>query len=560
MLESLHVKNLALIDETEVVFRPGLNILTGETGAGKSIVIGSINLALGAKSDKDMIRSGEEYALIELVFSNLSKAQEKIISDMDISLEDDFVVLQRKISATRSVCKVCGETVSAKQLKELAEVLIDIHGQHDNQFLLNKKKHLEILDQFIGQEISQIKEQIKSLYQDYRKLSDKITESMMDEKERNREVELLQFECDEIRNANLISGEDQDLEQLYRRMLNSKKLLESMSVIHQLTGYESSDGSGNTVGRGLKELRSIQSLDMQVESLSEQLVAIDDLLNDFNRALAEYQSELEFDDSSFYKTEDRLNLINRLKSKYGNTVDSIMEYLKEKSARLELLMDFDVYKQKLEQEMTLVRGKLLNACEKASGLRMKYGKELEVKLEKALKELNFLDVSFKIGIIKEEDSISSQGYDEVEFLISTNPGEPVKPLSNVASGGELSRIMLALKTIIAGEDGTKTLIFDEIDAGISGKTAWQVSQKLGTLSKQNQIICITHLPQIAAMADQHYLIEKQSENKSTKTSIVEIKGDFIIEELSRLLGSDQITETVRNNAREMKETAKNTKF
>ncbi|HKM04666.1 MAG TPA: DNA repair protein RecN [Lachnospiraceae bacterium] len=556
MLESLHVKNLALIDESEVVFKNGLNILTGETGAGKSIIIGSINLALGSKADKEMIRTGADYALIELVFSGLRKDQTEAIRVMEIPMEEDgTLILQRRISSTRSVCKVCGELVSAKQLKDLSEILIDIHGQHDNQTLLNKKKHLEVLDQYAGQELTNIKDKIKEQYQHYREAVQELEDSQWDETERNREISLRTFECTEIENANLKENEDTTLETMYKRMVNGKKIMEGISIVYRLTGNETGEGAGNTTGRALKEIRSISLMDESTSRFVEELTTIEDLLNDFNRSLAEYMLELEFDESDFYTTEERLNTINHMKSKYGNTIKEILCYQELQTKRLEQLLDYENYKETLEKKVTLLEEQLSNSCEVASAIRSKTAVILQRQLRDSLLELSFIDVSFEIIVTKNTNKYSSIGFDDVEFMISTNPGEPVKPLSHVASGGELSRIMLALKTILAEAEFHKTLIFDEIDAGISGRTAWQVSQKLGLLGKSHQIICITHLPQIAAMADSHFIIEKNTKNKVTTTSISEIKEEVIIEELSRLLGSDTVTDIVRSNAKEMKDLA-----
>ena len=559
MLESLHVKNLALIDEAEVNFTDGLNILTGETGAGKSIIIGSVNLALGAKADKDYIRAGAEYALVELIFA-LNNKQNQIIKEMELPTEDDgMLILQRKITPVRSTCKVNGETVSSGQLKALSAVLLDMYGQHEHQSLLKPSKHKEMLDEYAGNEIALLKDELKSIYTEYRQNEKVFSENQFDDAARKREMDLLSFEVNEIREAALFAGEDETLEKNYRRMVNAKKIKESVYSVHGLTGYEGDGSAGESIGRALRELRSASAYDEDAQELCDQLSEIDNLLNDFNRSLADYRDGLEFDEEEFVKTEDRLNVINRLKDKYGNTYDYIMEALEEKEARLEQLTHYEQYLQDLEQKLEEQKKQILIICSNISKKRRETAEKLSEKLTQALVDLNFLDVDFTILISSDEEQFAQDGYDTITFMISTNPGEAMRPLQQVASGGELSRIMLAFKTVFADAEGTNTLIFDEIDTGISGKTAWKVSEKLGRLSAGHQIICITHLPKIAAMADTHFLIEKQVLGDRTVTQIHRLKEEEELHELARLLGSGNVTEAVLNNAREMKEMANKAK-
>lgn len=558
MLVSLHVKNLALIKETEVNFKDGLNILSGETGAGKSIIIGSINLALGARADKEMIRNGAEYALVEVVFQLEREDQRRQLEQMDIPVEEDgCVIIQRKVLENRSQCKVCGETVSTRQLKELAEILIDIHGQHEHQSLLNKKKHLEILDAFAGDALLKVTDKIAKTYHQYLDIKRELEEFSTDDELKRKELSLAEFEFDEIENAKLLPDEDVDVEQCYRKMVNSKKIMEALSQVGRCIGQDG-DGAATEIGRATRELKSIMSYDDEAASLAEELENIDSLLNDFSRNLYSYMDSCEFDAEDFNRTEERLNVINHLKSKYGNSIAEIKEYQDSLSQRMERLQNADVYRQKLAAECDQVRQELDVLCHKASEIRMKEAKKLARDMTKALMELNFLEVNFEIQVRRKEN-YSVIGYDDVEFMISTNPGEPLKSLGNVASGGELSRIMLAIKTVLAAKDQIHTMIFDEIDAGISGKTAWKVAEKMGVLARNHQIICITHLPQIAAMADSHYRIQKTAVSKGTETSIEEIRGDEIVEELARLLGGEVITDTVRENARELIATARKAK-
>lgn len=551
MLVSLHVKNLALIQESEVMFGPGLNILTGETGAGKSILIGSVSLALGAKADKDLIRSGAEYALVELVFQSDAPELLQRMKEMDIPVEEDgTIIISRKIQAARSVSKINGETVTARQIKELAELLIDIHGQHEHQSLLHKKKHMEILDAYAGEELEPVLAQISACYGDCRQLREKIETENLDENARKREIELTQFEWQEIDAAALKPGEDEELESRYRKMVNGKKIGQALAGAYQGTGYDSEQGAGGQIGRALRELRSVASYDEALGQLESQLLEIDSLLNDFNRDLSEYMEDLEFDESDFRMVEERLNLLNHLKGKYGGSLEKVLAYGEECESRLEKLEDYETYMEKLRTELSQKEKELYNLCGTATKVRKQHGAVLQEVLKKALEDLNFLSVQFEIAITGKEPGAT--GADEVEFMISTNPGESLKPLVQVASGGELSRIMLAIKTVLADKDAVDTMIFDEIDAGISGKTAWKVAEKLGTLGNAHQVICITHLAQIAAMADTHFVIEKDTDGQNTVTEIRQLREEEALGELARLLGSDGLSQAALSNAKEMR--------
>lgn len=558
MLQSLHVKNLALIDETEVFFGNGLNILTGETGAGKSILIGSINLALGAKADKELIRAGAEYALVELVFELEGEEQQRKIRELDLPVEDGQVILQRRIMPNRNVCKVCGEAVTARQLKQLGELLIDIHGQHEHQSLLKPGRQMDILDAYAGEELAGYLEELGQSYDSYRKAKQELEENDTDEETRKRETALAEFECQEIEEANLTPQEDEELEKLYQKLANSQKIREALVMAHGLCGYEEG-GAGGGIGRAVRELKNVSGYDETLAGFEQQLLDIDSLLNDCNRGIAEYLSDLEFDEGLFDQTQKRLDLVNHLKSKYGNTIEEILSYQQKAQAVLDRYQDYDAYRAHLEEEVQKQRARALSLCKKISEIRQRSAEKLSGEMQKALLDLNFQNVEFKISVEPDEQAVTARGYDRITFLISTNVGEKMKELAQVASGGELSRIMLALKTVLADKDEIETLIFDEIDTGISGKTAWKVSEKMGFLSRNHQLICITHLPQIAAMADRHFCIEKKVvENRST-TSITELDDAESIEELARMLGGAQITETVLDNAREMKELARKSK-
>lgn len=547
MLLSVHVKNMALIEEAEVEFTSGLNVLTGETGAGKSILLGSVNLALGAKADKEMIRSGAEYAQVELVFT----AEERILKkleEMELPAEEDCVTISRRISGTRSVSRINGETVSARQIKELAELLLDIHGQHEHQSLLHKRKHLEILDAYAGSEALPLLEEVGRLYRERNRLKEELDGQSMDETARRRELDLLSFEAQEIEEARLKEGEDEELEKKYRLMTNSRRISEAIGSVYRLTDGEG-EGAISLLGRAVRELGSVVSYDEALGELSAQLMDVEALLNDFNRELSDYQDKMEFDGADFLTVEERLNQVNHLKEKYGKSISAVLEYEEEIQRKIEKLNDYENYMQKLNGEYEEAQKALIKACNSLSKLRKAKAPGLAETLKKALEELNFLSIGFEVSI--KEKEISVDGADEVEFLISTNPGESLKPLGMVSSGGELSRIMLGVKTVLADKDDVDTLIFDEIDVGISGRTAWKVSEKLGALSGAHQVILITHLPQIAAMADTHFLIEKETDGNSTATDIRRLSRQGITEELARLLGTDGLSDAALSNAEEL---------
>ena len=550
MLQYLHVKNLALIDEIEVEFGRGLNILTGETGAGKSIILGSVNLALGGRYTKDILRQGTRYGLVELTFSVESERQIRRLKELDVYPEDGFVTLQRRLMEGRSVSKINGETVQMATLKAVSAILIDIHRQHEHQSLLYKKNHL---DAFAGEETKKQKEKVAETWQQYKEKIRELSEAGTNGSERAKELAFLKFEVDEIVRAELKEHEDEELEACYRRMCNGKKIAQSVAECYQYTG-EDGESASEKLGRALRTLSEAVDADEQLSQLYTQLADVDNLLNDFNHELAEYQKNCEFSDEEFYETEKRLNEINHLKTKYGNSYEEIMAYCKKQEERIGILENYDTYMQELEKSCEQLSQKYLELAGKLSALRQKKAKMLEKKIQKGLEDLNFEQVQFEIHFA-EKNEYAKNGIDDVEFRISLNQGQPVKPLTEVASGGELSRIMLAIKAVMADKDEIETLIFDEIDVGISGRTAQKVSEKMALIGKEHQVICITHLAQIAAMADRHFLIEKKTEDAVTRTQIYPLNEENSVEELARILGGARITDTVMQSAREMKNLA-----
>ena len=555
MLQNLHVKNLALIDETEVDFGPGLNILTGETGAGKSILMGSVGLALGGRYSADMLRSGASSGLVELTFTVEDDRIREKLGAMDIFPEDDMITLSRRLMEGRSVSRINGENVSMGTLREAASLLIDIHGQHDNQTLLNRKNHLALLDLFAGKEISPVKERMTEAYRTYREVSRQLEEASLDDESRRRELSLAEFEVNEIEEAALAEGEDDELEQLYRRMTESRKVTEAIAETYRYTSEDLSANASDCLSRAIRAFQEIADFDGNASQLYSQLLDADSLLNDFNRELSEYAKTFEFSEEEFNETEERLNLINHLKAKYGKTVKDILTYCDRKKQRIEELNDYDAFMQELEEKLKKAESETDHVSEMLHGIRAKYAGIFSDEIKKQLQELNFMDTRLEIRLT-DSGRCSANGRDEAEFYIALNPGEPLRPLADIASGGELSRIMLAVKTVLADEEDTPTLIFDEIDAGISGITADKVGEKLRLIGKSRQVICITHLPQIAAAADVHFLIEKNAEDNSVKTRIERLDQDASIKELARILGGSKITESILKSAKEMKELAK----
>lgn len=558
MLLNLHVKNLALIEEVDVDFEKGLIVLTGETGAGKSLILGSVNIALGNKASKDMIRKGTDYSLVELTFS-VSENCAKQLKKYDIYMEEDNIVtVTRKISEGRSISKINGETVNIKTLKNVISLLIDIHGQHDHQSLLYTKNHLDILDKFAKDSISELKEQIKEEYSKYTKLIKKLEEFNIDEGQKAREIEFAEYEVNEIESANLKPEEDVQVEEEFKKLSNSKEIVSALSEIYNALSYETAGGLGDIINKAVMDINSIKGMDEKISQFQTELYDIDNLCRELTSQIYDYNSGMDFNPEYVREVEERLDVINHLKLKYGNSIEEILRYKEEKEEYLEKLNNMTDEMESVKNQISELEGTLNNLCTKLSEQRKKAAKELEVLVKQALVDLNFIAVEFEIQITRKE-SIGENGFDNVEFMISTNPGESVKPLVKVASGGELSRIMLAIKSILATEDDIDTLIFDEIDTGISGQTAMKVAEKMAKISRNHQVICISHLSQIAAMADSHYLIKKTADENSTTTSIKKLTRQQSIEELLRINGGSGITEAGLIHATEMKDMADRTK-
>ena len=558
MLINLHVKNLALIKEVDIDFSKGLVVLTGETGAGKSLILGSVNIALGNKVSKDIIRTGTEHALVELTFSVDEECQKKL-KELDIYTEDgNTVTVARKITESRSVSKINGETVNLNTLKKVMGMFVDIHGQHDHQSLLYPEKHLEILDEFAGSEVEDLLLGIKNGYLKYCKLKKKLEEYDIDEGKRTREIEFAEFEVNEIESANLKIGEDEEIEEIFKKISNSEQIVNCLSQVYNYLSYESENGAGFVINRAIMDINSIKGMDEKIDQFQSILYDIDSMCRDLTADIADYNNELDFNPEYAREVEERYNTINHLKMKYGKTIEDVLAYMEKKQEYLEKLKNYTVEIEAIKAEIKQMEDRLRDLCADLSKKRKEAAKRLSGLVTQALVDLNFISVDFAIDV-EGDGRITEKGYDKVEFMISTNPGEPRRPLAKIASGGELSRIMLAIESILAQEDKIETLIFDEIDTGISGKTAQRVAEKLAKISRNHQVICISHLAQIAAMADNHYLIEKKSENNSTVTEIYHLTREQSVKEIVRINGDGTMSNAAITHAIEMKDMADRTK-
>lgn len=547
MLLELHIRNMALIEKADLDFRSGFTVLSGETGAGKSILIDSINFALGAKTSKDIIREGAEFAYVELIFKILDKEKIEYIKSLDFNiLEDGILIISRKLSASRSILKVNDESITIAKLSTLTGLLIDIHGQHEHQSLLSKAKHLSIVDGMLDKEALALKATIQALYDRYKEIKNKL--SLDDDSFiREREIDILKYEIREIEISRLKPNEEEKLNMAYRKLKAVSNINDNLTDVIEIL-------DNTDIGSVVTSLEEISSFSPELKEFEQELYDLEAKICDINRDIKAYFDKLDYSEENFEKIQKRLDFVNRFTNKYTSDTDKLTFILKTKKERLRDLLNFDSDREKLSRELENLEIEFTDLSNSLRLLRKKVAKILEENIKNNLIELNFINVEFKIEF-KELDNFSANGLDDIEFMISTNPGNPLKPLKDVASGGELSRVMLAFKSVLANADDIDTLIFDEIDTGISGRTAQKVAEKISYISKEHQVLCITHLPQIAAMADCNYLIEKSSDGIETKTSIENIKDESLVLELARLLGGSEITKAVLDTAKEMKELA-----
>ena len=549
MLDRLMVKDLALIEKSVVEFGPGLNILTGETGAGKSILLGSIQLALGQKANKDMIRHGSEQALIELSFS-LGEEKEAELKELeeDLEIEEGSLIIRRKISEKKSENRVNDLSVTLAKLREISGELLDLHGQHEHHSLLKEGAHLAILDSFMTRRGGRILSEVKEAYENYREKKKKVEAYSLPEEERKRELDFLQFELEELSSANLKPGEEEQLSKDYAVYENRDRLKSLLLRVQEELADRDFHGP-------VKNLEEAGTFDESLKNVLDTAYELEAVGEDCLRAVEHYLDHSEMDEEKFFLLGERLDTIRSLMMKYGGTEEKALEALSKKEERLRFLTDYEKEKALMEEALARSEEELREKAERLSLERQKTAKELEERIQQEMQELGFLDTRFTFRFEKKKE-ISEKGFDEVESYVSLNPGEPSRPLREVGSGGELSRIMLSIKTVLADIDKVPTLVFDEIDTGISGRTAEKVGEKLKKIAKKHQVILITHLPQIAAKADRHFLIEKTVAEGKTKTEIQALSEEESIEELARLLGGEERDDAAVENARSLKKKAK----
>ena len=553
MLESLLVKNFALIKEAHIDFKNNMNVLTGETGSGKSILIGSINLALGMRASKDYMRDENEDTIVSISFSVKDEKMLNLINEMDIPNDGDGkIVIYRRISKDKNIAKINDVPCTLNKIKDVTEKLIDIYGQHDGESLRKNSRHIEFLDDFIGEESLKKKKIVANLYNELKEKEEKLNTFNLDEKMKSREIDILKYEIDELEKAKLKEGEEEELADKFKTISNSKNIIESLTNAFNLL-------QDSSITSAIKEVKSALKFDESLEGIYSSLMDCDSIISDSVKELDKKISEYDIDEKEYAEMENRLDHIRAVLSKYNNSVDKALIELEYKKKRIIELENYDAEKEKAEKEVSVAEKKLETAALDLSNLRKDYSKDFIAKIVEELKDLRFLDVKFDIDITKKPE-ISKDGFDDVTFMISLNTGEKMRALSDVASGGELSRIMLSIKTILSESYGTETLIFDEIDAGISGITASKVASKLNKIAKNHQVILITHLPQIAAMADNHFVIKKEVLDDRTITTIDELDSNGMIDEIGRLISSSgELTDNVLANAKELKASALNEK-
>jgi DNA repair protein RecN (Recombination protein N) len=567
MLVQLEIQNVALIDKISIELGAGLNILTGETGAGKSIIIDSINAILGNRVSKDIIRTGSDKALIEAVFLTDKDKAKDILNDMGMEPEEDgTIILSREISQSgRNTCRVNGKMAAASFLKAIGERLIDIHGQQDNQSLLKTENHIELLDSFGGEKIQTIKKEYLSLLEQYKETKTLLKALAGDPGERERKTDLLRYQVNEIKGAKLVSGEEAGLNRQKMLLVNAEKISASLSAAYGLLSSGEAQGKPalDIMNEALSHLNSVSRLEESYNEISKRLQDLIYQLDDLAGDVRKYHDSVEYDPMLLQEIEERLDLIYKLKRKYGPDISDVLQYCTAAERQLEEIENSEETAIALRKKLEDIDIRLFDASCRLNAERKRAASVLEENIGRQLDDLEMKRASFKVDIRMDnpaegmgERKYTQYGLDKVEFLISPNAGEPLKPLARIASGGEMSRIMLAIKTILADADRIPTLIFDEIDNGISGKAAQKVGEKLSYISCGHQVICVTHLPQIACMADYHYLIEKIADNKRTRTMVRKLDGGENVKEIARLIGGAEISEASLKYAEEMINNAK----
>lgn len=552
MIHHLYIKDFAVIDQLDLSFGSGLNLLTGETGSGKSIIVDAIGIALGERADSDTVRGGCDKALVEVVLDASDSSEPiRIMEEAGISTDDEQIIISREISKNgKSQCRINGRPATVSLLKSITDRLVDTHGQHEHQFLLKPEHHMPVLDAWCGSKADVLKADIAGQYAHLCELRRRVRQLKSDERERARLIDLYQFQSDEILSAKLIPGEEEDLESEKLILANAEKLNESASTAYELIRDRGDDGCAlDILGDALNSIQDIVDIDPQLQPLVETMQSAIYQVEDAARELRAYRDTVEFNPERLKEADDRLDLLRTLKKKYGDTIEEIIEYGKELSEKLNSLMNNEEMTQTLDHDINKSLADVLSLAEELSAIRRAGAVEFTNRIENELAGLGMQNAVFRINI--EKTDLDSTGIDKIEFLISANPGEDPKPLAKIASGGEMSRIMLAIKSVMASIDQIPTLIFDEIDVGVGGRTAEVIADKLEFLSGNAQVFCITHLPQIACRPGEHFAIEKQTNDGRTSVSVRRLDRDDRVNEISRMLGGAKPTDTAIRHAMEM---------
>lgn len=554
MISHIHIRDFAIINELDVDFHAGFNVITGETGAGKSIIIEAVSLALGSRADTAFIRSGKEKAIIELVLDGKNEKVSSLLKENGLE-EEEQLIIRREITANgKSTCRINGSLVSVSFLNKLCKYEADIHGQYDHQSLLNPELHITLLDLYDEANIFPAKETVASLFSEYNKVKQTLSALSRSEKDAKRKHDFMQFELQEITAANLSVNEDEELQERITLLQNSERIYQNLSSAYALLCNDAPSALDG-LGKSKQKLEEITLFSKEISEFTEQLSDCYYKIEDLSSQIRHYIDDISFSEQELDEALNRMDEIDALKRKYGNSIEEILEYQIQLQENLELIEDTDQKKETLTQQLSILEKELLTASQTLSSLRKVAAKKMETSINQELTELNFndakLSISFKVQETQKEPSFTSEGIDQIEFLISTNKGEAEKPLAKIASGGEISRIMLAFKRIVGELDSIPTMIFDEIDSGISGITASIVGKKLLQIAQNHQIICITHLPQIAAFGQYHYQIQKTTENDITQTTVLPLSHEEKVKEIARLLGGINITDTTIKSAEEL---------
>ncbi len=553
MLKELYIKNVAVIDEAVIDFEKGFNVLTGETGAGKSILIDSINMVIGSRSNRELVRTGTEKAVVNATFEVSSQEIIDKLDEFGIELEDGEIMLSRQITSEgKSTCRINGVMMPLGSVREIGELLVDIHGQHDNQKIMNKNSHIDFLDSY--GKYDAFKNEYKGIYTEYKSVIKELEELNLDKEERARKLDLLDFQINEIQSAKLKIGEDDELEERRVFLANAEKIASGVQGAYEaLYGGEYQMAAYDLLMRASKELEGICEYNEMLEDYYERISSAMADIEDITGELKSFLDSTDYSQSELDQIEERISLINSLKRKYGNTIAEINEYLLRITDEYNKYAAFEENTEVLLAKKEKVEGKIKEAAQGLTQIRLKAAEELECKISKELADLDMPNVKFVVLV--ENTDYNSKGQDSVEFLISANVGEAPKPMNKIASGGELSRIMLAIKSVMSDSEASETMIFDEIDTGVSGRAAQKIAEKIAGFSGNCQVFAVTHLSQIAAMADTHFLIRKESRNDKTYTEVKPLDMDGRINELGRIIGGVSVTETTLKSAAEMLEMA-----